>query len=170
MEDSDDINVLGLDPIDDAVVLKDQLSNILTVGFWNLAPDLGMLVSDSTALKIFSTNRRAWCGESCAMYVRSSLRSVLARADHSMAIAQQFGFDLLVRDRATGFDVGESFLDLLFYVQLIHDVIPRHLFRQLLDELFGGLFGGCHKCLVEMWQDPRTKSISSREYAGRYVL
>ncbi|OGI49451.1 MAG: hypothetical protein A3E57_08265 [Candidatus Muproteobacteria bacterium RIFCSPHIGHO2_12_FULL_60_33] len=59
MEDSDDINVLGLDPIDDAVVLKDQLSNILTVGFWNLAPDLGMLVSDSTALKIFSTNRRA---------------------------------------------------------------------------------------------------------------
>src|SRR3989344_5129332 len=42
VEDGDDINVPGFDPIDDAVVLKDQLSNILTVGLWNLAPDLGM--------------------------------------------------------------------------------------------------------------------------------
>src|SRR3989344_1368017 len=42
VEDGDDINVLGFYPIDDAVVLKDQLSNIFTVGLWNLAPDLGM--------------------------------------------------------------------------------------------------------------------------------
>ena len=44
-------------------------------------------------------------------------------------------------DGATRLDIGQAFLDLLLHVQLVHDVVPGGLVRQVLDDLPGGVFG-----------------------------
>ncbi len=68
----------------------------------------------------------------------------LARRDHSITTAQQLGLGLFVGDGAAGLDVGQSLLDLLFHIHLIHDVIPGGLLGQMLDNLPGGVFGAWH--------------------------
>ena len=75
----------------------------------------------------------------------SSKNRLNARDAHRLFFIHQPAFYFLVRNGAAFGHGLQTRLDLLFHVQLLHDVIPGGLIGQMFDQLFSGLFRCGHR-------------------------
>ena len=64
-------------------------------------------------------------------------RWVFAESDPGHS-AQQLGFHLVMGGGAAGFDVVQAVFNLLFDIELVHEVVPGRLIGQVVDDLAGG--------------------------------
>ena len=148
------MDLFGGHEIDDPVALNDQLADIVTlIGFGHATPDTWMFFEFVGGRDELIDEQLGIVGRIVGNVVVDVIEVGLGdirtnRASYVVLLGKQPPLHLFVGDGVAFGNCLEAGLDLLLHVQLVHDVVPGGLIRQVVDDPAGGFFRGLHHSIL----------------------